>query len=230
MMNVQHAAAEAIRIPESVAPRRPGFLEVITHPRVDRAVAIVACLPFVYVVHHRLATGGVTLPWISMAASMALLIATMLVRRPPVRVTTKSLYWATAFFATYWGFLTLALTERGIPVAPSILTDGLAIASLVIAIVARVSLGRNIGFVPAQRELVSSGAYAFVRHPIYTGLFVSLAGFALRAFSPLNLLIIGVWATLFVVKTFMEERFLGEDPAYARYTQRVHWRWLPGIA
>ncbi len=35
---------------------------------------------------------------------------------------------------------------------------------------------------------------------------------------------------LVAVKTFMEEDFLGEDPAYARYMRVVRWRWFPGVA
>jgi protein-S-isoprenylcysteine O-methyltransferase Ste14 len=126
--------------------------------------------------------------------------------------------------------MTLGLADRGEPIAPAVVTHGLALASLVASASARLSLGRNIGFVPAQRELVTSYAYAVVRHPIYTGLFLSLAGFVLRAWSPTNLLLSLVPVVLFVVKSFMEERFLAEDPAYRRYMDRVRWRWLPGIA
>src|SRR3982750_1164605 len=44
------------------------------------------------------------------------------------------------------------------------------------------SLGRNLtpGVEPlADSELVTTGAYAHVRHPIYTGVVLSLAGYAL---------------------------------------------------
>ncbi len=208
----------------------PSGVRSITDPRVDRAVATIASLPFAYMLYYRLAHEGFDLPRITLALQYALLIATMVVRRPPVRVTTKPLYWATAFLATYWGFMTLGLMERGVAVAPTIVTHGLALASLTIAVFARLSLGRNIGFVPAQRELVTSGAYAFVRHPIYSALYLSLLGVVLRAYSPRNLLIVAIGAGFFVVKTFMEEDFLGEDPTYVRYMRQVRSRWIPGIA
>ncbi len=204
-------------------------LRGVTDPRVDRVVAAVASLPFAYMLYYRLAE-GFDLPRVAIALNFALLIGTMVVRRPPVRVTPKPLYWATAFVATYWGFMTLGLTDRGVAIAPVAVTNGIALASLVVAVFARLSLGRNIGFVPAQRELVTSHAYGIVRHPIYAGLFLSLAGLVLRSYSPRNLLITAVPAVLFVVKTFMEEDFLSEDPAYARYMRRVRFRWFPGIA
>ena len=208
----------------------PPGIRSITDPRLDRLVAAVASLPFVYMLYYRLAYEGFDLPRVAIAINFALLIGTMVVRRPPVRVTPKPLYWVTAFVATYWGFMTLGFAERGEPIAPTLVTHGLALASLVVSASARLSLGRNIGFVPAQRELVTSYAYGVVRHPIYTGLFLSLTAFVLRAWSPTNLFLSVVPAVLFVIKSFMEERFLGEDPAYRRYMDRVRFRWIPGIA
>jgi protein-S-isoprenylcysteine O-methyltransferase Ste14 len=205
-------------------------LRAITDPRTDRVVAVIASLPFAYMLYYRLAYEGFDLPRIALAINYALLIGTMVVRRPPVRVTPKPLYWATAFVATYWGFFTIFVTERGVAIAPMAVTHTIAAASLVLAVFARVSLGRNIGFVPAQREIVTSGAYGFVRHPIYANLFLSLTGFVLRAYSPQNLAIALIGASLFVVKTLMEEDFLSEDPSYARYMRRVRWRWIPGVA
>ena len=225
MANANASAATA-----TLAPARLSGLRSVTDPRVDRAVALVACLPFVYMAYYRVIYEGLDVPRTVMVLQYALLNGTMAARRPPVRVTTKPLYWVTAFVATYWSFMTLGLIERGVAIAPIWITHGLAIGSLVIAVAARLSLGRNIGFVPAQRTIVTSYAYSIVRHPIYTALFVSLAGVALRSFSPMNLLILAIGAGLFIVKTFMEEDVLSEDPTYARYMKIVRWRWFPGLA
>jgi protein-S-isoprenylcysteine O-methyltransferase Ste14 len=145
-------------------------------------------------------------------------------------VATKPLYWVTAFVATYWIFITFGLMERGEPVAPTALTNALALMSLAIAVFARLSLGRNIGFVPAQRELVTSWAYTVVRHPIYGGIFVSMAGAVLRGYSLRNLVVTAIGASLFVIKSFMEEEFLKQDTAYVEYMRRVRWRWIPLVA
>ena len=216
--------------PTTVVVESPAGIRRITDPRVDRAVAIVACLPFAYMTWYRFTHEAFDLPRIAFAVNFALLFVTMAARRPPVRVTPKPLYWVTAFVATYWSFMTLGFMEKGAQLAPVVVTHGLALVSLVIAVGARVSLGRNIGFVPAQREIVTSWAYALVRHPIYGGLFLSYAGVVLRTFTPLNALIMIIGVGLFVVKTFMEEDFLSEDPTYARYMKRVRYRWIPGIA
>src|SRR5215470_19649292 len=100
----------------------------ITDPRLDRVVAAVASLPFAYMLYYRLVYEGFDLPRIAIAINFALLIGTMVVRRPPVRVTPKPLYWATAFFATYWGFMTVGLTDRGVALVPTAVTDAIALA------------------------------------------------------------------------------------------------------
>jgi protein-S-isoprenylcysteine O-methyltransferase Ste14 len=107
---------------------------------------------------------------------------------------------------------------------------GLAILAAVILIVARISLGRSIGFVPANRGIVSTGAYGVVRHPIYTGIFVALAGFIVRSYTPVNLALAATLILLFMIKSVVEEHVLKVDAEYADYMRRVRWWWLPGIA
>jgi protein-S-isoprenylcysteine O-methyltransferase Ste14 len=99
-----------------------------------------------------------------------------------------------------------------------------------ILVYALLSLGRNIGFIPAQREVVTKGAYRLVRHPIYTGTFVSLLAFVLRSYSVLNLTMALLLIALLMLRGTVEERFLREDPRYAAYLREVRWRWFPGIA
>jgi protein-S-isoprenylcysteine O-methyltransferase Ste14 len=53
---------------------------------------------------------------------------------------------------------------------------------IALAIWARINLGRNWGMPMTQKaepELVTSGPYRFVRHPIYSGLLIGLLGTAL---------------------------------------------------
>ena len=81
---------------------------------------------------------------------------------------------------------------------------------------------------PAQRELVNSGAYAYMRHPVYTGGLLTSIAFALRAFSPQNALLLGLGVFWFIpVKSMVEENFLRADPQYADYMRKVRARWIP---
>src|SRR5262249_30283967 len=80
-----------------------------------------------------------------------------------------------------------AFAGQGVSLISPIVGNAFKIVSLMVLVYALVSLGRNIGFIPAQRKVVTKGAYGLVRHPIYTGTFVSLFAFVLRSYSVLNL-------------------------------------------
>ena len=206
------------------------FMRIITSPSVDRIVAIVSVVPFAYLTYVRFAEGNLTIPRLCSLIATFLLIATMMVRRAPVRVTPNPWFWLLAFVATYGATAAALFAQRGVPLAPAIVTSTIALLALGITVFARFSLGRNIGFVPAQRRIVTSGAYAYMRHPIYTGLFVGYMGLILRAYSPLNVAMFSFIVALFVIKSVVEENFLKTDPLYAEYMQLVRSRWFPGIA
>jgi len=199
------------------------------NPWVDRTIAVLAALPFGYVLWIDLHAGRLTIPRFAIIFQLSLLIVTMLIRLPPVRVTTNPLFWFIAFVASYYGFLTASFTGSGRPLVPAAMTDGLSVVSVLADVYARLSLGRNIGFVPAQRRLVLTGAYRLVRHPIYSALFLAEVCVILESFSWLNLALSIVFLGLFVIKTLMEESFLRVDPAYERYMREVPYRWVPGI-
>jgi protein-S-isoprenylcysteine O-methyltransferase Ste14 len=213
-------------MPDSAAWTAPRWL---SNPWFDRAVAVLAVAPFVTQLAGAARAGSLGVPELTVIVNYSLLLATMIFRTPPVRVTANPLFWLLTFVATYWGFLTVLLYAPGTRLAPTWLVDALSILSLLISVYARLSLGRSIGFVPAERKIVTSGAYAFVRHPIYTGLFVSLFALHLSASSWRNLALDVTAMALFVVKTFVEESFLETSADYAAYKRAVRWRFVPGL-
>jgi len=96
-------------------------------------------------------------------------------------------------------------------------------------IYAKVSLGRSFGLLPADRGVVTIGAYRWIRHPIYFGYFVAHLGFLLANFSIHNLL---VYTALYIMQTFRilrEEAVLIEQHAYADYCEKVRYRFMPFV-
>jgi len=101
-------------------------------------------------------------------------------------------------------------------------------AGLLIAIWARVHLGRNWGMpmtLKAEPELVTSGPYAVVRHPIYSGLLLAILGTAL-ATDILGLVIVAVLTGYFAYSASIEERnmtaaFPDAYPAYRARTKML---------
>ncbi len=212
----------------AVAPKKER-LDFLLVPWVDKTIAVIAILPFIWVSYVRFRVVGFDVPRVAYAIHVFVLIATMITRKTPVRVTRNPWFWLLTFVETYWGVLTIGLTTRGRPIAPNWVTSSMALLSLALSLWARLSLGRSIGFVPALRTIVTHGAYRYMRHPIYSAISISIIAAALRAYSPANIAIFALGIFWFVLKSFVEESFLRSDPGYAAYLGRVRWRWLPGI-
>lgn len=213
------------------APRQSSrFMEFITTPWVDKTIAVIAVIPTSLELYRRYTAGNLSFPRAVLGIQGFILIVTMVFRRTPVRVTPNPWYWLLAFVATYGLVLVNAFAWTGRPIVPSMVSNGLALLSAAIFIYARLSLGRSIGFVPANRGIVTRGAYQYVRHPIYTGLFVAMVALVCRSYSRATLLAASIIVVLFMIKSVVEERFLRADPEYAAYMQRVRKRWIPGIA
>lgn len=102
------------------------------------------------------------------------------------------------------------------------------VLGLALAIWARVHLGRNWGMPMSERqepELITSGPYRYVRHPIYTGLLLGLVGTAL-ATNLIGLVITAVLGGLFYFAARQEERnmtvsFPTAYPAYRASTKML---------
>jgi protein-S-isoprenylcysteine O-methyltransferase Ste14 len=198
-------------------------------PWVDRTIAAVAIIPFIWVAYIRMRSFGFDLPRVVVVIHALVFIGFMLTRKTPVRVSTNPWFWLLTFVETYWIILTFAVMRRGQLIAPHWVTDSIATLSLALMTWARLALGRSIGFVPALRSLVTRGPYRYVRHPIYLAACLSFVGAVLNGYSPRNVAIFALGILWFALKSLAEESFLRSDPGYVEYMRRVRWRWLPGI-
>ena len=94
----------------------------------------------------------------------------------------------------------------------------------------RLSLGRNIGMLPAQRKIVDRGAYRWVRHPIYTAAFLILIAGALASYSLCKTYYCTRWGSSGSWRGALPKRSSCERIRHIRPTcERVRWRWFPGL-
>jgi len=96
---------------------------------------------------------------------------------------------------------------------------------LMLAIWARIYLGRNWGMPMTEKrepELVTSGPYRFVRHPIYSGILLGFAGTAL-ATNIYWLIVFGVCSVYFIYSARVEEGIMTSSfpSAYPSYRTRT---------
>src|SRR5690242_14112073 len=168
------------------APVQPTsrFMAMLSTPWVDKTIAIVAVTPNAIELYHRYTNQTLTFTRAVLGIQGFILIVTMVFRRTPVRVTPNPWFWLLAFVATYGVMTFVAFTPNGHPIVPLTVSGTVALISAVIFIYARLSLGRSIGFVPANRGIVTRGAYNFVRHPVYTATFLAMLAVVLRSYSP----------------------------------------------
>ena len=134
----------------------------------------------------------------------------------------------------------VALTGR--PAGPSPLAGpspmaGLAGAGAIVAgglVVLRAAWDLRASLSPFPRplagaELVEDGAFRRVRHPIYSGILLAGAGWALVSGSLVTLALVGLLAILFDAKSRREEVWLGAAfPGYEAYRARTK-RFIPGV-
>jgi protein-S-isoprenylcysteine O-methyltransferase Ste14 len=113
---------------------------------------------------------------------------------------------------------------------PWLLGIGLAIfvLGLALAVWARVYLGRNWGMPMSQRaepELVTTGPYGSIRHPIYSGIILGMVGTAI-AVSPYWLNAAAILGAYFLFSAVIEERtmaklFPADYPPYKHATKML---------
>ncbi len=143
-----------------------------------------------------------------------------------------------------WGYVTFSIATlvgapiesayagRIIPVWQSILGGAIGIGGLGLGMLSFKALGRNFRVYAAPRRsgtLITSGVYSFIRHPMYSGVIIGLAGYVIAfgswPFAPACLAV----AFFYTVKSIKEERILAAKyPDYPEYQRRT-WRFLPYI-
>ena len=155
-------------------------------------------------------------------------------RAAPSEVRTARLLVTSQFVLI--GFLVLLPHRHDWPV-PTTLTVALSavtVAGIALMIIGATGLGRGLTATPlpnAHAQLRTRGLYRFVRHPIYSGLLLTMASVTAASGSGLRLLTLGALFVLLTVKARWEERRLSQRfEGYAQYAARtprfvpVRWR------
>jgi protein-S-isoprenylcysteine O-methyltransferase Ste14 len=120
------------------------------------------------------------------------------------------------------------LSGRILPATRLVFFTGavLIAAGLAFSVWARARLGRNwsgVVTLKTDHELIRSGPYRIVRHPIYTGLLVAIIGSAIARGEWRGVVAVAIAAVALWRKLRLEERWLGETfgDAYAKYRAEV---------
>jgi protein-S-isoprenylcysteine O-methyltransferase Ste14 len=133
-------------------------------------------------------------------------------------------------------FIVSALDHRfgwsSVPASVSVIGDALVAAGLGLAmlVVVQNSYAAATITVEAGQQLVSTGLYGLVRHPMYTGIVVLMLGIPLALGSYWGLILVIPGLIVLVLRIPDEEDLLTHElSGYREYTQRVHYRLLPYV-
>jgi protein-S-isoprenylcysteine O-methyltransferase Ste14 len=120
------------------------------------------------------------------------------------------------------------LGERFLPLAtwPFVVAAALTAAGLLFAVWARRYLGANWSVtvtIKEGHELIVTGPYALVRHPIYTGILLAFVGSAMAIGEWRGALAVALASLALCRKLRLEERWMQQQfgEAYRAYCQRV---------
>ena len=114
----------------------------------------------------------------------------------------------------------------------SVIGDVLTAAGLGIALLVVIQNGyaASAVTVEADQVLVSGGVYKFVRHPMYVGSVIIMAGIPLALESYWGLLLVIPGVVILVFRIRDEEKMLNQELAgYSEYAQRVRYRLMPYV-
>lgn len=157
--------------------------------------------------------------------------------RPDQPVADKKLLLVFGIANLIW-FIGIGLDQRWHLSHMPVAWQGVGLALLVLSSASIAWVFRENSFAAAVVRLqserghhvISSGPYAFVRHPMYSGAVLFMLGIALLPGSWWGAAMTPVFAILLGIRTRIEEKTLVAGlPDYADYMARVRYRLVPGL-
>ncbi|MBA2761552.1 MAG: isoprenylcysteine carboxylmethyltransferase family protein [Segetibacter sp.] len=101
----------------------------------------------------------------------------------------------------------------------------LSIIGIALIIISSITLKKNLTPFPSPKDnstLITTGVYKYIRHPIYTGILFTTAGYGVYSENTLRLLVFITMLILFVSKAAYEEALLIKKfPQYKTYKTRT---------
>jgi protein-S-isoprenylcysteine O-methyltransferase Ste14 len=129
----------------------------------------------------------------------------------------------------WWGTLTFS---QSVSETLHLIAVALFPLGLLIAFLAAIQLKRNLTPLPMpveRGELIQTGLYAYVRHPIYFGVILAALAWFLHTQAVLTLVELVALIIFFEIKSKKEEYWMGQVyPEYAGYQKRTA-KLIPGV-
>ena len=158
-----------------------------------------------------------------------ILISLLFVRTVPRAKAQGIVPRLAAILGTFFGTSFIILTPHVLPIWLQALADVMIVAGSVLCILILLRLGRAFAIMAEARELVTSGPYAIVRHPLYVAEELGVWGMVIQFAGPAAFALAIGHLVIQIARTVFEERVLADTfPHYKEYQARTK-RFIPGV-
>jgi protein-S-isoprenylcysteine O-methyltransferase Ste14 len=166
---------------------------------------------------------------LSVIAYFVVLAASMLIRVRPRRRAAGAEPRISAMLGTFLISLVVMLPRRNLSLTQEMIATLLLLGGNALAILVLVQLRSSFSIMAEARRLVTSGAYRWIRHPLYLAEELAVVGIVLQFLSPWVGLLLASQIAFQLRRMHNEERVLSETfPEYADYKRNTAML-LPGV-
>ena len=166
---------------------------------------------------------------LSVIVYLAILAATVIVRMQPMAKARGVEPRISALVGTFLITVVVVFPRRELSLAAGCVSTLLVLAGNALAGFVLTRLRGSFSIMTEARQLVMSGAYRFVRHPLYLAEELAIIGLSMQFFSAATAFVLAMQIAFQLRRMHNEETVLVKSfPEYAAYRQRTA-RLLPGI-
>lgn len=173
-------------------------------------------------------------PWPSLLSSVCLavfymLLALLIITRPPAKAQANGrLPRIAAFVGTYmpWTIAIFGETDKALP---NLASTACVLIGMIMMLVTIRHLGRSFSLVPQARNVVQTGPYRWIKHPLYLAEEIAVLGVVLKNPSLLTAALLVLHIGVQVWRIYYEEDLLRRNcPEYSSY-EASRWRVVPYV-
>ncbi|SFI01730.1 methyltransferase family protein [Bradyrhizobium sp. cf659] len=173
-------------------------------------------------------------PWPSLLSSVCLgafyvLLALLTMTRSPAKAQADGvLPRIAAFVGTYmpWTIAFFGKTDQALP---NLASTACVLVGMIMMLITIRHLGRSFSLVPQARNVVQTGPYRWIKHPLYLAEEIAVLGVVLRNPTPLTAVLLVLHIGVQVCRILYEEDLLRRNcPEYSSY-EASRWRVVPYV-
>jgi protein-S-isoprenylcysteine O-methyltransferase Ste14 len=166
---------------------------------------------------------------LSVIAYLVILAATVIMRRSPIAKARGLEPRISALAGTFLVTAIVLFPRRELSLPSAIVSTILVLVGDGFAVIILIQLRRSFSVMPEARELVTSGVYRFVRHPLYLAEEIAAIGSVMQFLSAWTVMLLAVHIAFQFRRMWNEEAILSEIfphyPTYKKKTAQI----IPGI-